>query len=254
MREQDTFRVKSTATTVQVIDGLIALDHPGVADIAAHLDIPKSTAHDHLSTLISLGLVVKEPGGYRLGARFLEYGSYARDQMAVYRAARPVVDRLADDTGERANLLIEENGLGVYLYSAEGGYPTEIDTRPGERVPLQTTASGKAIMAFLPRTHTAEIIDEHGLPGATEKSITNRDVLFTELEQVLNRGFAIDDEEHIEGIRCVAAPVLDCDDTAVGAVSVSLPVTRAPDEPVTDEIVRRVLGAAEGIGETIARS
>jgi len=68
-------------------------------------------------------------------APFLEYGSYARDQMAVYRAARPVVDRLADDTGERANLLIEENGLGVYLYSAEGGYPTEIDTRPGERVP-----------------------------------------------------------------------------------------------------------------------
>ncbi|WP_232700745.1 IclR family transcriptional regulator [Halobacterium wangiae] len=254
MHEQDTFRVKSTVTTVQVIDALIVLDRPRVADIAVHLDIPKSTAHDHLSTLIGLGLVVKEPDGYRLGARFLEYGGYVRDQMAVYRAARPVVDRLAEDTGERANLLIEERGLGVYLYEAEGRYPIELDTRPGKRVPLQTTASGKAIIAHLPRSRTTEIIDEHGLPEVTGKTITERDELFTELEQIQDQGYAIDDGERVKGVRCVAAPILDHDDKVAGAVSVSLPETRASEHPVANEIVRRVLGAAEGIKATMARS
>jgi DNA-binding IclR family transcriptional regulator len=247
MSKQDGLRVKSTATTVEAIDALMALDHPGVAGVADHLDVPKSTAHDHLSTLIELGFVVKEPDGYRLGARFLEYGGYAREQMKVYRVARPIVNRLAEDTGEHANLLVEEHGLGIFLYKAKGEDAVTLDTHPGMRVPLQTTALGKTILAHLPEERTAEIIDEHGLPRVTERTITDRDELFAELEQIRDQGYATDDEERVEGMRCIAAPVLDRDDNVVAAVSVSGPVSRTHDERFENEIPRRVLSAANVI-------
>ncbi len=247
MSNQRAPRVKSATTTVAVIDALKTLDYPGVGEVADHIDRPKSTVHDHLSTLIELDFVVKEPTGYRLGARFLEYGGYAREQMKVYRVGRPVVDRLAEDTGEHANLMIEEHGLGVFLYKAKGEEAVTLDTHPGMRVTLQATALGKTILAHLPDTRVTEIFDEHGLPQITENTLTDRDALFDEFEHIRERGYATDDEERIEGMRCVAAPILDHDDRVIAAVSISSPVSRMHDDRFANEIPRRVLSAANVI-------
>ncbi|MFB6268389.1 MAG: IclR family transcriptional regulator [Halobacterium sp.] len=247
MSTGDGLRVKSAATTVEVVDALKQLDYPGVAAVADYLDVPKSTAHDHLSTLIELQFVVKEPEGYRLGARFLEYGGYAREQMKVYRVARPVVNRLAEDTGEHANLMVEEHGLGIFLYKAKGEDAVTLDTHPGMRVPLQTTALGKTILAHLPEERVHEIVDEHGLPEVTEHTITDRDELFAEFERIRDQGYATDDEERVAGMRCIAAPVLDQHDDVVAAVSVSGPMSRMHDDRFENEIPRRVLSAANVI-------
>lgn len=247
MSKHDGLRVKSMATTVEVIDALMELDRPGVAEVADHLDVPKSTAHDHLSTLIELQFVVREPDGYRLGARFLEYGGYAREQMKVYRVARPVVNRLAEDTGEHANLMVEEHGLGSFLYKAKGEDAVTLDTHPGMRVPLQTTALGKTILAHLPEERVEEIIDEYGLPRVTEHTITDRDALFEEFDRIRDQGYATDDEERVEGMRCIAAPILDRNDDVVAAVSVSGPMSRMHDDRFENEIPRRVLSAANVI-------
>lgn len=244
MSTHDGLRVKSAATTFEVIHALKTLDRPNVADIADHLDVPKSTAHDHLSTLIELEFVVKAEDGYRLGARFLEYGGYAREQMKVYRVARPVVNRLAEETGEHANLMVEEHGLGIFLYKAKGDDAVNLDTHPGMRVPLQTTALGKTILAHTPREDVEAIVDEHGLPQVTEQTITDREVLFDELDAVREQGYATDDEERVEGMRCIAAPILDQHDDVIAAVSVSGPMSRMHDSRFEDDIPRRVLSAA----------
>lgn len=247
MSKQERVKVKSAATTFKIVDALKDLNHPGVAEVAEHLDIPKSTAHDHLSTLIQLEFVTKEPEGYRLGARFLEYGGYAREDMKIFRVARPVVERLAVETGEHANLMIEEHGLGIFLYKAKGDDAVNLDTHPGMRVPLQTTALGKTILAHLPLDEMDRILDKHGMPQVTENTVTDRSELLQQCEQIRERGYATDDEERVKGMRCIAAPIIDSSDNVIAAVSVSGPTNRMHSRRFENEIPQQVLSTANVI-------
>lgn len=247
MPNADKLRVKSAGTMFAVVDALQELDYPTVSEVANHVNVPKSTAHDHLSTLEELEFVVKEPKGYRIGTRFLEYGGYARQNMKVYRVARPIVKRLATETGEHANLMIEEHGLGVFLFKAKGEDAVTLDTRPGMRVPLQTTALGKAIMAHTPRERVEEILEQHGMPKVTEKTVIDPEILFEELAEVRERGYAADDEERVAGMRCLAAPILGKNGEILGAVSVSGPMSRMNNHRYRDEIPQSVMSAANVI-------
>ena len=247
MTTPDPLRVKSAGTMFAIVDALKQLDRPSVAEVADYVGVPKSTAHDHLHTLVELEFAMKEPDGYRVGMRFLEYGGYARGNLKVYRVARPVVNRLADETGEHANFMIEEHGLGIFLYKAKGEDAVTLDTRPGMRVPLQTSALGKAILAHMPRSEVDQIIDERGLPQVTKKTITDREVLYEQLEEIRERGYATDDEERVEGMRCIGAPILNRDDEILGAVSVSGPMSRMHDDRYQNDVPRRVQSAANVI-------
>jgi DNA-binding IclR family transcriptional regulator len=115
------------------------------------------------------------------------------------------------------------------------------------RVPLQTTALGKTILANRPADEVDEIIERHGLPAVTERTITDRDELDECLATVRERGYAYDDEERIEGMRCVAAPVTDSTGRAVAAVSVSGPKSRMRGESFEETIPNAVLQTANVI-------
>lgn len=247
MEANDAIQVKSAKTTFDIVETLKQLDGGGVSVIADELEIPKSTVHDHLNTLVEMDFVVKEEKTYRVGARFLEYGGYARENLKIYRVARPVIQGLADKTGEHANLMIKEHGLGIFLFKSKGEDAVTLDTHPGMRVHLQTTSLGKSIMAHLPTDEVESIIEEHGFPQVTKDTITDRETLFDELAQIRERGYAIDDEERVKGMRCIAAPVLDSDNTVLGAVSVSGPVNRMKGQRFEDEIPREVLSTANVI-------
>jgi IclR family acetate operon transcriptional repressor len=108
-----------------------------------HLDIPKSTIHNYLSTLVQEEYVVKDGSTYHVGIRFLEYGAYARVQLSIYEIATPEVDELAATTGELANLMVEEHGRGSYLHRARGDKAVQVEAYVGTRVPLHGTALGK---------------------------------------------------------------------------------------------------------------
>lgn len=247
MSESDGVRVKSAATTFEVIDALKSLEEPDLTEITEYLDVPKSSVHDYLSTLVELELVVREAEGYRLGARFLEYGGYVREQMKVYHVARPAVDRLAEKSGGHANLMVEEHGIGIFLYKSKGEDAVNLDTHPGMRVPLQTTALGKTILADMTEEEVKKVVNMHGFPEVTDKTITDYDTLLVELDQVRSQEYATDDEERVEGMRCVAAPVLDQNDDVIAAVSVSGPVSRMDGERFENDIPRQVQSAANVI-------
>ncbi len=165
----------------------------------------------------------------------------------MFEIARPEINELAEKTGEHANLMIEEHGLGVFLYRARGSDAVQLDTHAGMRVPLQTTALGKAIMAHRPREEVEAILDRHGLPEVTENTVTDRDTLFEQLEAIRERGYSYDDEERVRGMRCVAAPITDRDDHAIAAVSVSGPKSRMRDDRFTDDVPERILRSANVI-------
>lgn len=239
--------VKSVETGLNVLDTLKELDGAGVSELATHLEIPKSTVHNYLSTLVQEEYVVKRGSTYHVGIRPLEYGAYARSQLDIYEIAKPEVDELAATTGELANLMIEEHGRGSYLHRAHGEKAVQVEAHVGTRVPLHGTGLGKAILAHLPEERVDEIVDKHGLSSSTPNTITDRAVLDEELDQIREEGIAFDDGERIAGLRCVAAPILSNDDRILGAISLSGPSNRIRDDRFSNELPDRVLEAVNVI-------
>lgn len=226
-------RIKSVETAFEIVESLQELDGSGVSELAAYLDIPKSTAHVYLNTLEEIGYVIKEDGEYRLGLRFLERGGYIRQRVSIYGAARPRIDELSQETGEVANFGIEEGGKRVLLYTSESPSGVFDNSPAGQYTHMHWTALGKSLLAYFPEERIHEIVDEHGLPGATSNTITERDELLEELATIREQGFAVEDEERREGIKAIGVPVLDGDEAPIGAVSISGPKSRI-DEAATD--------------------
>ncbi|SFR91539.1 transcriptional regulator, IclR family [Halomicrobium zhouii] len=232
--------VKSIEAMFTIVEALKELDGAGVTELADHLELPKSTIHNYLATLEQEEYVVKEGTTYRVGLRFLDLGAYARDQVEMFEVAKPELEHLASETGELANLLVEEHGKGSYLYRTRGEMAVQVKGHVGTRAPLHSTGLGKAILAHLPEERVEAIVDHHGMPASTPETITDRDELFDELKRIRDRGFAFDDEERLRGLRCVAAPILANDDV-VGAISVSGPTNRLRDTRYREELPQKLL-------------
>jgi len=254
MASQDKQPIKSLETTMDIIDKLREKDGAGVTALANELGKSKSGVHHHLTMLERRGYVVNEDGQYRIGLKFLELGGYIRYQMEIQEIAKPEVKKLAEDTEELANLLVEEHGYGVYLYRTRGSQAVNLETYAGKRSYLHTTALGKAILANLARERVEEIIDQRGLPKLTENTITERDDLFEELETIREEGFAFDREEQFPGLRCVAKPITDNDGNILAAISAAGPSSRISDERFTNTLPKKVQEAANVIELNITHS
>lgn len=248
MEQRGTEPVGAIQTGFEVIQALKELDGGGVTELARHLDVPKSTAHSHLSTLEQLGYVQKNGDTYRLGLRFLDLGGYVREEMELYETGRSELRELAEQTGDWANLMTEENGRGVYVAFARGDRAVELDVYPGKRVPLHATALGKSILAYMPESEVRDIIDRHGLASLTDETVTDETALFDRLDLIRERGFAYDRQERLQGLKCVAAPVIVDNDRVIGAISVSGPTTRMKGDRFEGEIPELVTNAARIIG------
>lgn len=237
-------KVNAAKISFEIVEALRELDGAGVSEVARYLDMPTSTVHDHLQTLEEEAYLIKEGRTFHVSTRFLQLGEHARDRKKAFEIARPEVEDLAEQTGEHANLLVEEHGLGVFLYKACGSEAVQLDTHAGMRVPLQTTALGKSIMAQRPTEEVEAILDRHGLPQVTENTVTDRDELFAQLEEIRERGYAYDDAERVKGMRCVAAPITDDDGRGIAAVSISGPKSRMRGDRFTEEVPELVLRTA----------
>ena len=239
--------IKTTETVFNIVEALVELDGATGSELTDELDIPTSTVHDHLQSLNRLGFLVRDSDEYHISARFLELGARRRKNMDLYQVAKPELDRLAEETGEHASLMLEENALGVLLYTAKGDNAVQVNTYSGARTKLHMTAPGKAILAHLPQPQLDDVIDRYGLTGGTRNTITNREELETELKQITNRGYAIDRQELFDGMRAVGAPLLSEDGSVLGAISVYGPVNRLNDKRFENDIPDNVLQAANVI-------
>jgi DNA-binding IclR family transcriptional regulator len=242
--------LKTVERTAQVIKALETLDGAGVTELADHLDMSKSSTYHYLATLRAEDFVVKNGDQYELGLQLLLSGEYVRNRNLLYRYGKEEVEELAETTGEYANLFTEQHGKGINLYKVRGsdavgsGYQTDKLQQPDQ---LHCTATGKAILAFLPEDRVDDILDEHGLPERTGNTITDRDELHDELATVRERGYAYNDEEEVEGLRAVGAPVIDRDDTVLGSLSVAGPTSRLKGTPFDEELPEQVQRAANVI-------
>lgn len=238
--------IGSVGTSFTIVETLKEHDGAGITEVASLLDLPKSTVFNHLRTLEDIGIVVRTGDDYHLSLRFLDYGEHARRNVDLYRVGKPIIDDLAAETGEVANIMVPENGRGVYLYKAMGAKAVHHDTRPGKRICLHCTALGKSILSQMPTTEVDAIIDRYGLTRKTANTITDRDELVEELAAIRERGYAINTGERNERVRCVGAPI-QVNDVVRGSISVSGPKTRMEDEALKSEIAEQVQEAANVI-------
>lgn len=236
--------VGAVETTLEIVDALQELDGAGVTELSTHLDLPKSTVHNHLTTLERHEFVVNEEGTYRTSLRFLQLGEYTRNQQPLYDATREKVAELAERTGEIANLAVEEHGRCVYLRREEGENAVPLDTHAGKHVYMHSTALGKAMLAHYPRERVESIVETHGLPAVTGETVTDPDELFDRLDRIAAEGVAFDDQERLDGLRCVAAPI-ETDDEVAGAVSVSGPTSRIKGELFREDLPETVSEIAD---------
>jgi len=246
--------VKAAETLFKVIEALEELDGASVSELAQNLEVAKSTAHRHLSTLEQAEYVVKEGDQYQLGLRFLSVGEHVRNRIEVYQMVQPLVDELAEKTEERGLFTVEEHGRAVKVYRAKGRHAVETDSLVGTRRYLHTVASGKAILANLPEHRVDAILQRHGLPASTDQTITDRETLFEELERIRDRGVAFNREESIPGLRAVAAPVVGNNGQVCGALTVSGPASRMKSDSFEQEIPDLLLGMANELKLNIAHS
>jgi len=222
--------VKATRTSFEIIQTLIEMETAGVSEVAQQIEKPKSTVHDHLQTLRELGYVIQDGSrGYRVSTRFLFIGESIRAGMEIYQTAKPKLVELSEETGEYASLLIKEHTRGVLLFTARGDKATQLSIRPirpGTETKLHTSAPGKAILAHLSPDERQDVLDQENLTPQTEATITDEEKLRTTLDDIRDRGFAIDDEERIVGMRGIGVPILDRDSNVEGAISIYGPTSR----------------------------
>jgi DNA-binding IclR family transcriptional regulator len=238
---------KSVEAAIRILEALQENDGMTVTGLSNILDLSKGTVHNHLSTLAANALVTTNGDEYQLGIRFFEFGEYVKRHQHIYDLGVPEVEKLAGETGELGNLLIEEHGKGIYLYRASGQQALTLDTGVGVRVSLHNTALGKAILANLPEKRVEEILDEHPLEATTENTITSREALYDELEDVRKSGIAYDLEERVIGVQCVAAPVITTDGHVLGAISIAGPTSRMKLENGSSDLTELVSNTADVI-------
>lgn len=243
-------KIKSAETAFDVLEGVRRLGPVGVTELADKLDRSKSTVHAHLLTLEEAEYLVKENGAYRLGLPFLTLGGHLQNNVPygkLYKMGKPEIDALVEQTDERAQLVVEEGGSGYYLYQASGSRAVETDSHIGKRLPLYSTAAGKVHLANVPESEARAVLESQELTQQTESTITDRDELMEELAEIRESGVAFDKGERVEGVQCVAAPIV-VDDRAVGAVSISVPVQRVSTQRFEGELTDLVVNAARVIG------
>ena len=215
----------------------------GVTAVATELSIPKSTVHDYLRTLRTMGYVVNDAGTYRLGFRLLELGGQAKYRNRLFQVARPELERLAADTGEIVSLNLEERGEFVVLHAEFGERSLRLGVYPGLRTPIHTHAAGKVMLAGFDSDRVDRIVDRRGLPPRTDHTTTDRDELDAELDSIADRGYGVDWNEQVVGMGVAAAPIV-VDERVIGSIGVVCPTDKLYDTTYRAELVAAVQQSA----------
>ncbi len=221
----------------------------GITELSNRLKLHKNNIFRILATLESRGYVEQNPASdnYRLGLKTLELGQAYIRHTGLLRVARPVMERLRDELDENVYIGVLKGRYAYYLDCAESTRTVRVLSRVGCHVPPYCTALGKSQLAYEPAEQILSVLHKKELRRFTPKTMTDRDEVVRHLAQVREQGWAEDNEEWDEAVRCVAAPIFDYNRKVVGAISISAPSVRMTQERMEKEFLPRVRAAADEI-------
>jgi DNA-binding IclR family transcriptional regulator len=240
--------IRAVEHCLKLIDALSANEQArGVTELSGELRLAKSTVYRLLQTLVGHGYIVQDPssGRYRLGLRFLELGAIVLSHLTIQMIAQPYLQRLMEATRETVHLGLLEGHEVVYADKIECPQTIRMYSRVGRRSPLYCTALGKALLAYQPEEVLRDLL-RVGLRRYTSRTITTARRLRAELQRIREEGYALDNEEFEEGLRCIAAPVRDHAEGVIASVGVAGPATRL--DPVRlPALIKHVKEAADAV-------
>lgn len=246
-------KLSSVHKTLQVIEALEK--HPqslSVSELSRFINFPKSTTHHILRTLLPYNYIYQNPDDkkYTLGFRFIEIARKMLRNLDVRQIAKEYVNKLCEESKETVHLSILRGGLVIYLerVSPPEGFslPINIDITAEPH----TCASGKIFLSGMSQEEILSIYSGGPLKRITNKTITSQSRLFKEIEKVRKQGYALDDEEFFEGLRCVAAPIR-AGDKIVAGLSISGPVFSMTMEKINKTLIGLVVKTAKEISSRI---
>src|SRR5215469_892492 len=210
--------------------------------------IHKSTAPSFLKHLEHERYLIRtEAGAYLIGPRLSQLSPRGNQEATLQAVARPILWELWKSTQETVNLAVLDQGTVLYVDVIESPHEFRLSSRVGTRRSVHVTALGKALAAFLPPELRESILGSIVFQPGTPRTIGNLVQFRQELEKIRRLGYAVDDEEAVQGARCVSAPILNSNGAPIAAVSVSGPVTR-----VTPGLVSALAGAVTSAARAIS--
>ena len=227
-----------------------------IRDLSAGLNLPKGTIHRLLSSLSYFGYIRQDPETkiYFLGLKLMDLSAQLSNQLDFRKVAEPILRDLAEKTKQTAHLVIFDRDEVVYVDKIEtqqqaGGL--KMASRVGSRNPIHSSAVGKVLLSYFPEEAWEDFLQKKGLPRRTANTITDPDSFRDHLKIVRSQGYAMDDEENEQGIRCVGAPIFDGKGRPVAAISVSGSVFQVTKKAVHDVIKGEVMAAAAEISRRL---
>jgi DNA-binding IclR family transcriptional regulator len=230
---------------LRVIEATAAIGSAAtLSEIARKTGLPRSTTHHILRALVEFGYLAQDGGArsYRLGPKLfrLTGSSWTKEQLA--EISMPLLERLSRRTEEGTSLAVLRDGAVTIVAKRESEGPVRVVQEVGAHRPIHCTAVGKALAAWLPDSELEGIIARTSFEPMTARTVTTPSAFRRELAHIRASGFAIDNEEHIQGIRCIAAPVRDHTGAVCASLCVVGPKSRLPQRRLAE--IRRPLAAA----------
>ena len=197
-------------------------------EVNVHLGLPKPTIHRLFSTLEDEGFLQRDIDGraYSPGRRFRGMATGVLSSLRIRAARLAVLRKLSSTVGETCNIALPDRDSMIYLERVETEWPLRIQLPVGTTVPFYCTASGKMYLSTLPRAHLARYAASEDLKANTENTITDPNGLIQEINAVRKQGYALDDEEFMDGMIAMAVPILDSNKRLVATLSFHAPTIR----------------------------
>lgn len=242
-------KVKSLYKALSILE-CFTIDSPelGITEISDRLHLNKSNVHSIISTFEYCGYIQKntKTNKYQLGFKILELSRVINCHLGLSEIVSPIIKKLADDVNEVVYFAIPKEHKVLYI---EGAYPSaalNVRTMLGETAEMYCTSLGKAMLAFMSPDESIKCIYQQSMASFTHNTITDRNVLVSELNEIRKKGYSIDNMEHEFGIKCVGVPVFNRNGEIVGGLSISGPSLRF-EQDIIEEYAGKLTACAQTI-------
>ncbi len=245
--KKETPLVRAVDHALQLLSCYSEREEMGVTELSKKLGLHKNNVFRILATLEFRGYIEqnKKTEGYRLGPKIFELGLIFKYQMGLIKHARPIMEEIVKRHNETTYLGVLRNIYAIYIDNVETSYTVRVVSRVGSQIPAYASAIGKVQLAYLPSDDLERLLRDRRLRPLTSNTITDKDFLTEELRRVAQEGYALDNEEFEEDVRCVAAPIRDYTRWVVAGLSISGPAFRLTDDVIPSLIETVKWGALQ---------